>query len=265
VELLGASCYYRAVLRYVIAIVIAGCSKPAPHRDDVRVSDRVVGDAPLGTSDAAVAVASDAAGAAIEAPSVAIVDTPMKWSDERARLTLDYRRAHSDANAQDLTIEPNVIVLHYTGGGSAKSTRAYFDNLAIEAGRKQLARGGAVNVSAHFIVDRDGTIYRLQPETRFARHCIGLNHIAIGIENVGDGKQYPLTDAQVAADAALVRELAGRFKITHLLGHHEVMKFREHPYFVELDPTYKNDKGDPGAAFMARVRERVAELGLAGL
>jgi len=25
------------------------------------------------------------------------------------------------------------------------------------------------------------------PETWMARHCIGLNHVAIGIENVGDG------------------------------------------------------------------------------
>ena len=192
------------------------------------------------------AAPADAPGDALPAaPSVTIVDAPMAWSAERERLTLDYRRAHS--------------------GGSATATRKYFDNTKIEAARKQLARGGAANVSAHFIVDRDGTIYRLQPETRFARHCIGLNHIAIGVENVGDGKRYPLTDAQVAANAALVRDLAARFSITHLLGHHEVMQFRAHPYFVELDSSYKNSKGDPGAAFMARVRERVADLPLAGL
>ncbi len=194
-----------------------------------------------------------------------IVDTPMAWSDERARLTLEYRRAHSDPDAKDLTIAPRVIVLHYTAGGSAKATRAYFDNVRIEAGRAELARAGAVNVSSHFLVDRDGTIYRLQPETRFARHCIGLNHIAIGIENVGDGDKFPLTDAQVAADAALVRDLAARFPITHLLGHYEVMRFRDHPYYVERDPSYKNDKPDPGEAFMARVRAEVADLKLTGV
>src|SRR5262249_29638752 len=158
-----------------------------------------------------------------------------------------------DPDAKDLTIEPRVIVLHYTDGGSAKATRAYFDQPRIEASRTQLARAGAVNVSSHFLVDRDGTIYRLQPETRFARPCIGLNHIAIGIENVGDGAKLPLTDAQVAADAALVRDLAHRFPITHLLGHSEVMRFRDHPYYVERDASYKNDKDDPGATFMARV------------
>jgi N-acetyl-anhydromuramyl-L-alanine amidase AmpD len=189
----------------------------------------------------------------------------MAWSDERERLTLAYRRAHSDPSATDLTIAPRVIVLHYTAGGSAKGTRSYFDNVRIEASRPELARAGAVNVSSHYVVDRDGTIYRLQPETRFARHCIGLNHIAIGIENVGDEAKYPLTDAQVAADAALVRDLAARFPITHLLGHYEVNKFRDNPYYLERDPNYRNDKPDPGVRFMARVREQVADLKLSGL
>lgn len=195
----------------------------------------------------------------------AIVDAPMAWSAERERLTLDYRRQHSDPEAADLAIDPRVIVLHYTAGGSASATRRYFDNVRIESARKELARAGVVNVSAHFIVDRDGTIYQLQPPTRFARHCIGMNHIAIGIENAGDEAGFPLTDAQVAADAALVRELARRYRITHLLGHYEVMKFRAHPYYLERDAAYKNDKPDPGPRFMALVRARVADLGLQGL
>jgi N-acetyl-anhydromuramyl-L-alanine amidase AmpD len=203
--------------------------------------------------------------AVVDAQTITIVDAPIKWSDERERLTLEYRRRHSEPDAKDLTIAPKVIVLHYTAGGSAKATRNYFDNTKIEAARKDLVKGGAVNVSSHFLVDRDGTIYRLQPETRFARHCIGLNHIAIGIENVGDEDKYPLTDAQVEADARLVRDLASRFPITHLLGHYEVMKFKKHPYFVEREAGYANSKPDPGEAFMRRVRERVSDLKLAGL
>ena len=210
----------------------------------------------------APAAGRDAAAAPPDAPALTIVDAPIAWNAERERLTLEYRRRHSDPTAKDLTITPHVIVLHYTDGGSAKATRAYFDNVRIESARKDLARAGAVNVSAHFLVDRDGTIYRLQPETRYARHCIGLNDVAIGIENVGDDRRYPLTDAQVAADAALVRDLAARYPITHLLGHYEVMTFRDDPLFVERDPTYRNEKPDPGPRFMARVRERVADLGL---
>ena len=230
-----------------LLLAAAACSRPAAPRQEVRAPDPTV------------RAPDDAA-----APALAVVDAPITWSDERARLTLAYRRAHSDPAARDLEIEPHVIVLHYTGGGSAKATRAYFDQLRIEPARAQLARAGAVNVSAHFLVDRDGTIFQLQPPTRYARHCIGLNHVAIGIENVGD-EHHPLTDAQVAADAALVRDLAHRYRITHLLGHYEVMRFRASPYYVERDPAYHNDKDDPGPRFMAAVRAQVADLHLHGL
>lgn len=192
-----------------------------------------------------------------------IVDAPMKWSKERERLTLEYRRQHSDPEAKDLTIKPTVIVLHYTSGSSAKATRDYFDNVTIEAERKQIARAGKVNVSSHFVVDRDGTIYQLQPETRFARHCIGLNHTAIGIENVGDEDQHPLTDKQVEADAWLIRDLAARFPIEHLYGHHEVMALRgKSPLYIERDDTYRNDKPDPGKKFMDAVAAKVSDLKL---
>ncbi len=182
-------------------IVIAAACSQSPATDPGTASPRWFAAA---TPDAVVVAVPP------DAPAVAIVDAPIGWSAERERLTLAYRRAHSDPDATDLTIVPQVIVLHYTGGGSATATRAYFDSPAIEAGRAQLARAGKVNVSAHFVVDRDGTIYQLQPVTRFARHCIGLNHLAIGIENAGDEARYPLTDAQVAADAALIQPVLHR-------------------------------------------------------
>ena len=188
----------------------------------------------------------------------------MAWSAEREQLMLDYRRLHSDPDATDLTITPQAIVLHYTAGGSAKNTMRYFDRTRIEGDRKALARGGAANVSAHFVVDRDGTIYQLQPVTRMARHCIGLNHVAIGVENVGDEDRWPLTDAQVEANVALIRWLAATHPISHLLGHHEAMDMRDHPLFVERVAGYRNSKPDPGAAFMARVRAGVEDLALRG-
>jgi hypothetical protein len=204
------------------------------------------------------------AGPSLVGDAVAIIDAPMAWSDARAALTLAYRRQHSDPDAADLAIEPRIIVLHYTGGGSAAATRRYFDQVRIEAARPALARAGAVNVSAHFVVDRDGTIYQLQPTDRFARHCIGLNHVAIGVENVGDDARLPLTEAQVVANAALIRALARRHPITRVVGHHEVMALRADADYVERDRGYRNTKPDPGPRFMARVRARLADLGLRG-
>ena len=148
---------------------------------------------------------------------------------------------------------------------SAEGTKRYFDNLHMEKSRAKLASGGDVNVSAHFLVDRDGTIYRLVPETRMARHAIGVNHIAIGVENVGDEDRWKLTDAQVDADAALIRDLASRFPIELVVGHHEVRKLEGTPWFVERDPKYRNSKPDPGARFMAAVRAKIADLHLKSL
>ena len=52
---------------------------------------------------------------------------------------------------------------------------------------------------AHFVIDRDGTIYQLVRLTLRCRHTVGLNWAAIGIEHVG------LSDAQVLDDAAQMR------------------------------------------------------------
>lgn len=189
-------------------------------------------------------------------------DWPLTWTTRRQALMLAYRRTHSDPAATDLRIEPRMIVLHYTAGGSAAATKRYFDRDELEQARATLRGGGAANVSAHFLVDRDGTIFRLLPETTMARHCIGLNHVAIGVENVGDDRRWPLTAAQVQANARLVRALTARFPITHLIGHHEARGFEGSPWFVERVRGYRNRKPDPGAAFMAKVRAEVVDLGL---
>ena len=197
------------------------------------------------------------------APLAAIVDWPVPWPPVRERLMLEYRRLHSDPAATDLTIEPRMIVLHYTGGHSAKGTHGYFSRTRIEDERATLRKGGEANVVSHFVIDRDGTIFRLIPETRMGRHAIGVNHTAIGVENVGDEDRYPLTDAQLASNIALVRDLAARFPIEKLVGHHEIAGLRGTPWYVERVRGYKNAKGDPGKRFMAAVRAGLGDSPLA--
>jgi hypothetical protein len=247
---------------FLLAACSGGHSAPAtgsaaspPPPQDVPAGAVVVDAAP------APALAVDAA-PVVDAPLAAIMDWPIAWPPERDAAMLAYRRLHNDPAAKDTTIEPHMIVLHYTAGGSAEGTKRYFDNLHMEKSRATLAAGGDVNVSAHFLVDRDGTIFRLVPETRMARHAIGVNHIAIGVENVGDEDRWKLTDAQIEADAALIRDLAARFPIELVAGHHEVRSLEGTPWFVERDPKYRNRKPDPGDRFMRAVRAKIADLGL---
>ena len=195
-----------------------------------------------------------------------IVDRPIPFPAERVALTRAYIRAHYGRDVRNIRIVPRIIVLHWTGSESLEGDFRTFRPATLEGSRPELAGAGALNVSSHFLVDRDGTVYRLMPETWMARHVIGLNYNAIGIENVGGAGGVPdLTQAQVDADIALVRYLVHEHRTIHyLIGHHEYRVFEGHPLWLERQPGYRTDKLDPGPAFMAAVRAGVADLRLKG-
>ena len=205
-------------------------------------------------------------------PPEQLRDWWIPYGPKREQLTQDYLRAHvgpeavTDDPAADSRMVPRAVVLHWTAGGSAKS--AWFTFQPERRPRRSDLQGAkALNISAHFIVDRDGTIYRLMEEDRVGRHTIGLNHLSIGVENVGDGARWPLTEAQVASNIALVRYLKARFPtITHLIGHYEYRAFEYagHPYFQEHDSGKRTQKVDPGPTFMAAVRAGLTDLDLLG-
>jgi hypothetical protein len=197
-----------------------------------------------------------------------IVDWPIVFDEERMRLTADYLRYHAVDQAftgdlqADVTMVPRVVVLHWTGARTATSTWWAF-NPVRHSNTADPER--ALNLSTQFLVDRDGTIYRLFPEDFVGRHTIGLNHLAIGVENVGDGRRWPLTDAQVQANIALVRYLAAKYPITHVIGHYEYRGMEGHPYFREIDPDFRTFKCDPGPDFLGKVREGLVDLNLQGV
>lgn len=195
-----------------------------------------------------------------------IVDRPISFSEERVELTRDYIRDHYGISATDLEITPRIIVLHWTAIDDLESSFRAFDREIMPGSRALLSGAGQVNVSIQFLVSRDGTIYRLMPENWMARHVIGLNYGAIGVENVGGaGGEDNLTDAQVEANVRLVRYLAKRYPtIEYLVGHSEYLEFEGHPLWQEQDPNYRTSKIDPGDRFMSAVRARVSGLELKG-
>jgi beta-N-acetylhexosaminidase len=132
----------------------------------------------------------------------------------------------------------------------------------LGGGRKDIAKASALNVSVQFLIDKDGTIYRLMPETWMGRHVIGLNYYAIGVENVAkDAKS--LTPAQVRANIVLVEYLKHKYPtIEYLIGHHEYRRMESTPLWLERDKGYRTTKYDPGDAFMQKVRKGVQQLHL---
>ena len=195
-----------------------------------------------------------------------IHDRPIQFSAERERGTLQYIADHYGETPEDPSIVPRIIVLHWTAIDSLKESFAAFDPETLGGSRPNLGAAGDVNVSIQFLVGRKGRIYRLMPETWMARHCIGLNHSAIGVENVGGGDGVDnLTDAQLEANIRLVRYLVAKYPtIRYLIGHMEYLRFVGHPLWLERDPGYRTEKIDPGDRFMSAVRAAVADLGLEG-
>ncbi|MDF2551909.1 MAG: N-acetylmuramoyl-L-alanine amidase [Chryseobacterium sp.] len=190
-----------------------------------------------------------------------VINKPINYSEERIRLSLEYLKDHHGLTQKTPTIVPKMIVLHYTAGGTVESNFKYFNKTYLESARNTLKKQSTLNVSSQYIVDRDGTIYQLMEPTLFARHTIGLNYCAIGIENIGS-KNQPLTEKQVAANAQLVRYLTQKYKIEYLIGHSEYGVFRNSKLWKESDPKYFTGKEDPGKDFMSKVRLQVGDLKL---
>ncbi|MCX6217721.1 peptidoglycan recognition family protein [Spirosoma sp.] len=195
-----------------------------------------------------------------QSPVFRIIEKPIVFDEERKLLSLDYLIRRHGIQQSAPYIKPKMIVLHWT---AVPTLQAAFDlfNPSVLTDRPDIQAASRLNISVPFLVDRDGTIYRLLPDTVFTRHCIGLNYCAIGIENVGNNN---LTDAQLDANVQLVRYLKQRYAIEYLIGHYEYKDFIGTPLWKETDSTYLTSKTDPGKEFMKNVRRQVKDLKLKG-
>lgn len=191
-----------------------------------------------------------------------IIQKPIIFNEERIQLTRDYQRKHYGITTKSIEIEPKIIVLHWTDFPTLTQSFAAFYSPRLSSARPELP--DKLNVSIHYLVDRDGTIYQLMPDHWMARHVIGLNHYAIGIENVGGvDDEADLTQAQVKSNAFLVCYLKKKYpSIQYLIGHMDYLKFKDTPLWLEQEANYQTDKSDPGKDFMHKVRELTQSLDL---
>lgn len=193
-------------------------------------------------------------------PPLRIIDKPIIFDEERKRLSLEYLAQRHGIQQNEPYIKPKMIVLHWTAIPTLNATFDTF-NPSVLPGRADLQTVSRLNTSVSFLVDRDGTVFRLLPDTTFTRHCIGLNYCAIGVENVGNND---LTEAQIKANVQLIRYLKRHYNIEYLIGHYEYKDFIGTPLWKETDPEYLTDKTDPGQSFMRKVRSQLKDLKLKG-
>ena len=184
-----------------------------------------------------------------------IIDKPIVFDEQRKELTLEYLSERYGLEQAEPFITPKIIVLHWTAIPTLEKSFDAFKKSTLADWRPDIKSVSGLNVSAQFLVDQDGSIYRLMPEQTMARHVIGLNHCAIGIENVGGTDDVPLTDAQLKSNIWLVNYLADKYKIDYVIGHYEYTNFEGHELWLEKDDGYRTQKTDPGKEFLAVVKE----------
>ena len=106
----------------------------------------------------------------------------------------------------------NTVVVHYTGtNASAHNNLLYFSR-------------NSAGASAHYFIDRDGTLCQSVSESDTAWHAGNwpVNQHAVGIECVSAGEDF--TEAQVATLGELVRDLMARYGIPEgsVIRHYDV-------------------------------------------
>lgn len=189
-----------------------------------------------------------------------IIDKPIIFDAEREQLTKTYLLERYGLEKETSEIVPKMIVLHWTAISTFESSFDAFYQTKLPNWRPELENVSGLNVSSHFLVGQDGTIYRLMPETTMARHIIGLNHVAIGIENVGGTKDTPLTKSQLKSNIKLVTYLKKKYTVDYIIGHYEYTNFEGHELWLEKDEGYRTKKTDPGEEFMKEVRKATKKL-----
>lgn len=136
-------------------------------------------------------------------------------------------RLRPSPNHNERSGEVSLLLLHYTG---------------MTSGEEALQRlcDPRAEVSAHYVVDEDGTILQLVPESRRAWHAgrsywkgeRDINSRSIGIEIVNPGHENgyrPFPEAQVAAVIDLARDICARHAIApqDVLAHSDVAPERK--------------------------------------
>ena len=169
-----------------------------------------------------------------------------------------YAKRHYGIDSWRL-VNPKVIVEHYSVTSTAAATIAGF---AADTPDPEL--GSLPGDCAHFVVDRDGTVYQLVRTSIMCRHTVGLNYTAIGIEHVGASDADILDHPrQLAASLRLTLWLMSRYRIVlaNVIGHNESLRspFRRERYAAWRCQTHP----DWTHADMVRYRRLLYKRGIA--
>ncbi len=168
----------------------------------------------------------------------------------------DLPSPNTDARPDGTPID--TIVLHYTG---MKTAREAIDRL----------RDPAARVSSHYVVEEDGTVWRLVPEERRAWHAgvsfwrghVQLNDRSVGIEIVNPGhehgyREFPVLQMVAVCDLCLAILSRHPVPPRNVVAHSDIAPDRKE------DPGEKFDWQGLAREGVGLWPEGVADLGTGG-
>jgi N-acetylmuramoyl-L-alanine amidase len=194
--------------------------------------------------------------AAFAVPQPTIVHKPIPFGAKRKAEMQAYAKRHYGIDSYRLR-DPKVIVEHYTVTSTFQQT---FNTFAPDTPDSEL--GELPGTCAHYVIDKDGTIYQLVPRSIMCRHTVGLNYTSIGIEHVGSSDSQVLNNSkQMAASLRLTRWLRCHYSIDvkNVIGHAESLSSPYHKERVERLSTQTH--GDMTHAAMQTYRAKLAQKG----
>jgi beta-N-acetylhexosaminidase len=169
-----------------------------------------------------------------------IVWDPIPFGAARKAQTVAYTRRHYGSFFTPTwhLRHPHVIVIHYTEASYSSTFNTFADDVP-DSELHELPQ-----TSAHFVIDSRGTIHQLVSLGTIARHTVGLNWTAIGIEHVGYSDAQVLDDHnEISSSLKLVHWLQCRFHIApkNVIGHNESLSS---PYHHEDVPSLRTQTHD---------------------
>lgn len=166
-----------------------------------------------------------------------------------------YAQRHYGINSYSLA-KPKVIVEHIAVASSASATRNAFVPDRPDPELDELP-----GTCAHFVVDRDGSIYQMVSLKIMCRHTVGLNYTAIGIEHAGFSDRDLLgNQRELAASLRLTAWLRCRYgiRLQNVIGHNESLSS---PYHRERVPRLRSQThGDMKLGSMRAYRRKLRAL-----
>ena len=120
--------------------------------------------------------------------------------------TYNWAKPLSKRNATDL------LILHHSGTTTCTPDGIHNSHVG----------NGWAGIGYHYLVRKDGTIYRGRPEDTVGAHAYGANSHSIGVCFEGNYQVDSMPSAQLVAGQKLVSGIKQRWGISKVIGHKDV-------------------------------------------